>query len=101
MNNIESEIIRLQDIGSIEDILDYIYNLEDELLDRNFENFNLFLGEVDVTLLSDTSLLGIAVITDPWKDQLNNRKNFIEKLFAIINSRYNKDDAIQLLYGIE
>lgn len=99
MNNIESEIIRLQNIGSIDDTLDYIYDLEDELLNRNFENFNSFLGDVDVTRLFDESLLGVAIITDPWKSQLNNRKYFIEKLFIEMNSRH--DDTSELLYGID
>ena len=68
MNNIESEIIRLQNIGSIDDTLDYIYDLEDELLNRNFEIFNSFLGDVDVTQLYDESLLGVAIIMKRlWK----------------------------------
>lgn len=100
MNNIESEIIRLQNTASVY-TLDYIYALEDELLDRNFENCNLFLGDVDIYRLSDISLLGIAVITDPWKDELSNRNKFIEKLFTVINSKYNKKESSELLYGIE
>ena len=101
MGNIGTELKALEKKGS-EVTLDHIFNtLDTLLLDKEFEWCDTFLKSIDPKDFEVNSLIGVLTVTSAWREQLSERDAFYQRVRAKVEAKYSKEEALQILKGLE
>jgi hypothetical protein len=102
ISNIKSKIFTLQVIGNVDDLLDYIFDIIDNLfIEKKFELVNTLFESIDVNLLTIDSIVGILTITHNCKDKLPFRSSFYKQAYKILNDQYPSEEVNQILGGLD
>ena len=81
-------------------IIDFVYNsIDDLLLNNNNKIVDEILSKIDTKKIELSVLISILVITLPFKNALENRKYFYDKIYHKI-SLQNKDPE-KLIFGLK
>lgn len=71
--------------------------LEERLREGHFDIVDMWLSNVDLTLLNSTSILAALTITFWGKDKLTKRDDFLERIKPLLKERLGEERANKLL----
>ena len=92
----------LKGIESEDDALDFIYDsVEDKLVGGNFEVINSLCSSEDISSTGVQNLVGLLVITSPWKDRLSGRSNVFSIAYDLICKLYPEHERDVIIKGLE
>ncbi len=101
-NTFERNINHLVKHNEIDRALNYIFKvLDDRLIDKEYTLINGVLESLNLEIFTVELLIGILCICNHYQKHLSSYERIRQHLIELVNNTYPKDEARQILNGIE
>ncbi len=101
ITSINSKILATQEIGNVENTLDYIFDtINDLIIKKQFDLIDSLLEIIEVENLTIDTIVGILTITSNWKNKLTTRNSFYQRAYKFVNE-FLPEESFQIFDGLE